>query len=381
MKQINTTLYCLNKDSSVQEWKVFVEGNIITVAYGKLGGKIQEKQTVCQGKNIGRSNETSDTEQAELEAISKWNAQYLKGYRESIKELSVDTNQVMLAQDASKKPHLISYPCTVHPKMDGLRCLVTFDKDGQVVFNSRGNKTFPVPEHLKAQFLQLKEETGINSFDGELIVFGMPLQKINSLVKKPQAESASLQFYIFDIPSDKKWINGYTENADTKTFTDCRYTDLYNNVGYSVRYQNKYPNLIVVPTEFCYTEQQARDSIGIFMEQGYEGTIIRNFEGVYEYGQRSNNLLKWKLFFDTEAFVESCEEDKNNEGVLHCCLQDGTKFKCKMKGSHEERLYASQLTKVGKYITVKYQALTVDGVPQFPVGICERETVNWKPVE
>jgi hypothetical protein len=52
-----------------------------------------------------------------------------------------------------------------------------------------------------------------------------------------------------------------------------------------------------------------------------------------------------------------------------------------MKGSHEYRSYENQLNLVGKYITVSYQALTVEGVPQFPIGICERDVVDWQPQE
>ena len=57
------------------------------------------------------------------------------------------------------------------------------------------------------------------------------------------------------------------------------------------------------------------------MAEGYEGTVLRNFCGEYEYGQRSCNALKWKKFNTDEAKVIGAEEDKNGEGVLICQLK------------------------------------------------------------
>ena len=148
------------------------------------------------------------------------------------------------------------------------------------------------------------------------------------------------------------------------------------------KYKTFYPNIQIVDSILVDNEQEVKDSIGQFMEQGYEGTIIRNFNGKYEYGQRSNDLLKWKLFESDEAQVFDVEQDKNQEGVLHCKLKNGIVFKCKMKGTHEQRLYENQLKLIGKYITFTYQQLTVDGIPSFPVGICVRELdKNWAVME
>ena len=50
MKQIYNTIYAPNKDKSIQQWSVFVDGNIVIVKYGKWGGKLQTKNTVCESK-------------------------------------------------------------------------------------------------------------------------------------------------------------------------------------------------------------------------------------------------------------------------------------------------------------------------------------------
>ena len=50
MKQIYNTIYAPNKDKSIQQWSVYVEGDTVIVKYGKWGGKLQTKKTVCESK-------------------------------------------------------------------------------------------------------------------------------------------------------------------------------------------------------------------------------------------------------------------------------------------------------------------------------------------
>ncbi len=99
------------------------------------------------------------------------------------------------------------------------------------------------------------------------------------------------------------------------------------------------------------------------MQDGFEGVIIRNFKGVYEFGQRSSDLQKWKLFRDGEAKVLDSVEDKTVK-VSFCEEKDGTRFNCKMKGTHEERSQARMLLLVDKFINFTFRARTDDGVPQ-----------------
>lgn len=415
MIQIKDTLYALNKDGSFQEWKVFVDGGVIHVNYGKLGGKIQSKLTTCEPKNVGRANETTAEEQAIAEATSKWDKQYRLGYRQTTEELTTEERfSPMLAADAIKKSHMIVYPCYVQPKLDGLRCLVTFDSEGNPEFNSRGNKLYPIQGLIPQQLKVLQEKTGYPMFDGEVYIHGLSLQKIGALTKKwrthetikveidkdfagehkrrdkaildgkkeykttdgdmvsvsviPERddnryggyESADLQFHIFDIPDkDKVWYDPETKEG--------RLTDLID-IDVEITAFFDLSHLKVVHGEFKETEQEVKDSIALYMLDSYEGSMVRNFKGRYEFCQRSTDLIKWKIFQNAEAKVIGSREDKNGEGVLECIEQDGTIFGCKMKGTFSERRQSAALRLVGKFITFSFQARTEDGVPQFAVG-------------
>ncbi|WNT48146.1 ATP-dependent DNA ligase [Salmonella phage SPLA5a] len=430
MQQINSTLYALNKDGSFQEWKVFVDGAEVIVEFGKLGGKVQRKATYSEPKNIGRSNETTDCQQAVLDAKSKWEKQVRLGYRETKEALQTEDNfSPMLAHDAIKRSKSIVYPAYVQPKLDGVRALVTIDKDGIPVFNSRGNKTYPVQGALLQQVKELSEHSGFDKFDGELYIHGLSLQKIVALAKKwrtpeqIEAEiekdyqgdikrrqkaidngeeswkdfdgevypvtveaikdvdrysgysSLDLEYHIFDIPvnANSPW---YSESHDKTRLTDL------DEVAVAVECELSLPKIKIVHGEFVKDEASVKRFIGYYMQDGFEGVIIRNFKGVYEFGQRSSDLQKWKLFQDGEAKVLDSVEDKNGEGVLLCEEKDGTRFNCKMKGTHEERSQARMLLLVDKFINFTFQARTDDGVPQFPVGQSVREvdSLTWEPV-
>lgn len=431
MQQVNSTLFALNKDGSFQCWKVFIVGNQVVVEFGKVGGKKQQKVTTCEPKNVGRSNETTAEQQAWAEAVSKWEKQVRLGYRDDTSKLEQEENfSPMLAHDAIKRYKSIIYPAYVQPKLDGVRALVTLDADGFPQFNSRGNKLYPVPldSELSKQVKSLSEHSGFDKFDGELYIHGLSLQKIVSLAKKwrtpEQIEeeiekdyqsdlkrhqkavdngeeswkdfdgdvysvaiepvkdvdryggysSLDLEYHIFDIPvnANKPWY--------AVEHTDHRKADL-DIVAYMIEEALNVPLVRVVSGEMVADEKSVKNYIGIYMTGGFEGVIIRNFKGLYEFGQRSSDLLKWKLFQDGEAKVLDSVEDKNGEGVLLCEEKDGTRFNCKMKGTHAERSQERMLLLVGKFINFTFQARTDDGVPQFPVGqsVRELDTLTWEP--
>lgn len=431
MQQINSTLYALNKDGSYQEWKVSVFGADVIVEFGKLSGKKQIKITSCEPKNIGRSNETTGEQQAVLEARSKWEKQVRLGYRETKEELQTEENfSPMLAHDAIKRSKSIVYPAYVQPKLDGVRALVTLDKDGIPVFNSRGNKTYPVQGALLQQVKELAEHTGFDKFDGELYIHGLSLQKIVALAKKwrtpEQIEAEIEKDYQADIKRYNKavadgehlwkdfdgnvWaVSTYKPVKDVDRFSGYSSLDLEYHIfdipvnaqspWYSYEHDNtRHQDLLVVADAVecelnvplvkvihgivVSSEREVKWSIGKYMEQGFEGSIIRNFKGVYEFGQRSSDLQKWKQFQDGEAKVLDSVEDKNGEGVLLCEERDGTRFNCKMKGTHAERSQAKMLLLVGDFINFTFQSRTDDGVPQFPVGqsVRELDTLTWEPV-
>jgi len=96
----------------------------------------------------------------------------------------------------------------------------------------------------------------------------------------------------------------------------------------------------VVKNVLVNNESSAKIFLNKYMNEGFEGLMLRNLRGVYEYNHRSHHLQKWKLMEDSEALVLDVEEDLNGEGVLFCRMKGDVKktFKCKMRGDHLFRL-------------------------------------------
>jgi len=355
------TLYGVDKTLEVKSWSVWTEDATVIVEWGKLAGKKQIKKTVCKPKNVGRSNETTPSQQAELEAQSKWNKQYDKYYRESIEESRLLlTEGVMLAQDYTKKPHFLEDTFYASRKIDGLRCKTVF-VNGEPEWHSRGGKTYPVPEHLIPQLKRLHEVTGVESLDGEAYVSGYKLQKIQSCVKKPNDLTKKVTYEVFDVPVlYEPFVN---RNCTMESFKETAAELLHVNI---------------VEQELI-TKSGLEEKLYQYLLEGFEGIMLRNPQGFYEFqNKRSNDLLKYKLMEDSECKVLSCKEDKNGQGLFtvewtNPETNSKVVFELAMNGSHEENTYEKLSKRLGEWVNFKYQDLTEDGIPTFARGLYFRK--------
>lgn len=110
---------------------------------------------------------------------------------------------------------------------------------------------------------------------------------------------------------------------------------------------------------------------------GYEGVIVRNLDGKYEFGFHSNDLIKLKTFDDAEfEIVDVVEATGRDAGTaVFVCKCKGGEFNVKPQGTRELRAeYFKNGDKlIGKKVTVQYQGLSDDGIPRFPSAISIRD--------
>ena len=114
------------------------------------------------------------------------------------------------------------------------------------------------------------------------------------------------------------------------------------------------------------------------VSEGYEGAIIRNMKGEYEFGSRSNDLIKLKVFNDEEFEITDIVEATGRDSgtaVFVLKTSDGVEFRAKPQGSHDlrEKYFNDASKLIGKMCTVQYQGLSDDGVPRFPSAIAIRD--------
>ena len=102
--------------------------------------------------------------------------------------------------------------------------------------------------------------------------------------------------------------------------------------------------------------------------------VVREYEGVYRYGHRSNKLLKVKSFMDSEYKITGFTTGVGRfEGsvIWTCVNEDGKSFNVVPQGTMEERQATYEVANdhIGDLLKVKYFELTDDGIPRFPVGL------------
>ena len=350
------TLYGKDKSGKFKQWSIWTVEDSLFIEHGQEGGKLQLKEEKVKGKNIGRSNETSDPEQAEFEANSRINKQTDKGYRADKSDLEELPLLPMLANDYLKQGHRIKYPCYASAKLDGVRCLAICTEDG-VILKSRGGKLYEV-KHVISQISTVMKVGDV--WDGELYIHGKYLEEIVSAVKKPNAMTNEISFRIFDVVSDDVFED---------RITNLKYIE-------DILYESKIYSVDVLPYEYIKSEVEMKDWHKMYVAQGYEGIMLRNEQGLYESGKRSADLQKYKEFLDEEFEIVAVGKDKQDNAVL--CVFDPTAGEtftvCYGDFGERKNQLENWKTYIGKKLTVKYQTRYKDSkLPQFPTGVVIRD--------
>ena len=300
--------------------------------------------------NVGRSNERNSEQQAEFEFDAVIKKQRDKGFRAKGERKNVRP-MPMLAHKFTDHKKKVNFPAYIQPKLNGMRMLF----DGENGW-SRGNKEV-IPEVIQ----HLKFDTGGHILDGELMLpNNQLLQESMKAIKKYRPElSSQLLYHVYDIVDEElPYVKRHQLILDI-----CA---------------NAPKNVKIVKTVRADDESQVSHLHNLFVQDGYEGTMIRDEEMTYEIGKRSYSLLKLKDFVDAEyRIVDVVDGDGSDVGLAIFELEtdSGQRFNCRPEGSQENRadLFKNRRQLVGKYLTVRYQELSKDGVPIFPVGVSIRE--------
>ena len=370
------TLYKKDSKGKIRQWDVSVTDSTITVSSGLLDGKKTSQVTTCKGKNIGKTNETSPEEQALLEAKAKWTKQVEREDYHWDVDLSGNQLRPQLALDYTKVGHRVRWENVVgQPKLDGLRLCVGsrdtrlgYDSDNIEMLTRKG-ETYNV-EHLVDPCKKLLayinenlvEDNKCLALDGEIYKHGLPLQKIVSGAKKyRKGLTESLEFHIFDLVIEGM---GFAERYDI--LVEAIHTSGLDLGGVTI--------IGTIPS--LDNPEDAKKAVGHCMAEGYEGLMLRHLDGKYTIGKRSPDLFKYKEFQDKECKIVDVWWDRNNNALFTCLFDHNnveSSFNCTPKRSHEERKLMQKEAYIGKWLTVKYQDLTEDGLPTFPVGLDLRD--------
>ena len=186
--------------------------------------------------------------------------------------------------------------------------------------------------------------------DGELYCHGLGFESVTSMVRRAKTRHPDVEkinYVIYDCVCPGSYISRMSKiNIFMK-------------------------HVFFIDTIEITTMKQIEDAHTHYTDYGYEGIMIRG-DGPYKHG-RSKDLLKYKKFKDDEFLVVGHTEGTGAHAgtAIFICKTNDKTFNVVMNGPLEKR--REMLTHVndyyGKNLTVKYQELSNDGIPRFPIGL------------
>jgi DNA ligase-1 len=364
------TLYKRTSTGAVQIWYMEVDGHKFRTTSGQEFGKhVTSEWTEAEGKNIGRSNETSREDQAELEvlAVYKKKLEQSKYFRNKSDVDGETFFNPMLAQKYDPD----RLPCDgvrfyIQPKHNGVRCIAK--RDG---LWSRKGKRFVNCPHIEQELAPFFERYPDAILDGELYnhehkdafnTLISSIKKSKPTVATIETARMTVELHLYDFPSHPGRFGERWEALEL-AFADAL------------------PENKIIrrsPTWGTTDEKTIQGLHKRNLNLGYEGTMIR-LDEVYE-EKRTYSLMKYKDFKDCEYLILNIEPGKGNWSkaakVITLKLPEGIKnskgedfFGAGFKGTKEEgeKLLAERYDVIGKYGTVVYFDETEYGVPLFPI--------------
>lgn len=298
-------------------------------------------------------------EQLDLEYKSNMKKYLDKGYKlleKSIDDYSEDELQeivgvIRTSQNGVPKPQLakqadkVSNQKTFNKKywgsrkIDGLRCLIYMGDDGELHTASRGAMNYDSamyeilshPDLIKL----FKENEGL-IMDGECYKHGYSLQQLNSVARTQvnAVDYTILQFYWYDIID----LNLNTTNRINKI------NELAKSLNLTFDPEREFKEdelrIQLVP----HVEVSGWDNImklhNDYVEEGWEGLVIRLQDSVYGPNKRTNDWIKVKCYKQDTFKVIGIEQGLRHYDDMVFILEteEGKQFKAKPFGDRNQKI-------------------------------------------
>jgi len=374
-------LYGVSRVGKVKQWQAAVQGNpdgtaTIIIMSGYVGGKIREiPKVVRKGKNIGKANETTPFDQAVSQIESAWNGKRDQNYE--LEQMDPDGDYIprlMLPQLAKGvRKGKIVFPCFMQPKFNGVcnlaeTCVQSPAFPNVIQHHSRGGHLFETLAHLDKWILANEWNVPVH---GELYVHGWSLQKIGSYTKKIKPDQHLLEYWLYDLADPSMPFK------DRISLLMIGVTQL----DQMARDEGVVSPIKFAPTIMVHSYEEAKQWHDKWVQEGYEGGMLKNAEGRYLFQYNSNDLEKVKDYEDAEfEIIGGKEGTGTDEGciVYRCRTVEGEEFDVRPRGTVEDRrqMLIDLPNDLGKPLTVRFAEYSDDGVPLQPVGVPEGEAVR-----
>ncbi|SFJ46721.1 ATP dependent DNA ligase domain-containing protein [Sphingomonas sp. NFR04] len=278
-------LYKLDSKGKTRVWFMEQDGAKYRTHDGILGGTVKASSwRTAKATNVGRSNERTPIAQASFEIDAAYVKQLKGAYYDNVADIHLGCRytEPMLAETYKSFE-----PGDAQPKLDGARCIMKaaggFSREGEAL---------PGAAHIRAALDAIFEKAPNLMLDGELYNHELRenFNELMSLIKKgsPPAEraaeiEATIQYHVYDIPS----MVGVPWEARRD-----KLRALIKAINH--------PSIVYVEALPVNTPEQFDELHVHWCGAGFEGSMFRKRDGLYEQGKRSKNLQKRKDFDDAE---------------------------------------------------------------------------------
>ncbi|GJL49529.1 MAG: ATP-dependent DNA ligase [Nitrospirales bacterium] len=248
-----------------------------------------------------------------------------------------DKPSVMLAEVYQQGVDVSQY--WVSEKLDGVRARW----DGNHLI-SRGGHAFAAPTWFIAGLPNI-------SLDGELWIARGRYEETSSIVRKhtPHEGWREIRLMMFDLPE-------HGGPFDQRVSAMKRLVETTHS-----------PFLVMIEQQTIKNEEELQQRLTEVLDQGGEGLMLHRKTARYASG-RTHDVLKLKPFMDAEATVIGYRPGKGQfagqVGSLKVRTDEGVELYVGSGLTNEQRSHPPPLQ---SRITFRYQGLTKNGVPRFPV--------------
>lgn len=420
---METRLYKKNAKGKLLIWEVTIQQSYaqvyLQIESGEHNGKMVRHEKKVEQKNIGKANETSLQQQAELQQKALILGQRKYGYKtiedlmldpmdlamfdetelydailDALPDNATDLNGMLKPMLASKyfrskknwidpsgklhkdrmyyylnNPHKpkekgfssAKFPIYGQPKINGVRCLVYYH-EGEVKMKSKEGETYKVDHIIEWFEKRLDLFTDINGepiiYDGELYIHNMLLQHIRSAVVKPNFETPMVTYEVYDLAIPK--------HSNTIRINMLKHK-LHECLDVTTGQFRKDSPVKYVKTFRLINDAHVQTKCDEFIADNYEGIILRVPNAEYQFGKRTINMLKLKRLINAEFQIIGIKPQEENPdfGLYVCITKEGVEFNVTPTENedYKQTMMLTPYVFVGKMLSCSFYEYTDTGKP------------------
>ena len=263
-------------------------------------------------------------------------------------------------------------------KVNGVRCLIFYDgknirtaSRGAINYDLAINHIITHP--LVVKFFQIHKNAIL---DGEIYKTGLSLNFISGICRSQKTvdDGKNLEFYWYDIAdlehsfADRfEIMQQWAKELELTEFNPERHLS-----------EDKL-HIQFLPQVLIKGFNNMKKLHDIYVEEGWEGLVVRQAKSKYKPGTRTNDWIKIKIYIDAEYPIVGIADGLREEDMCFILeTPNGQKFNCKPMGDREQKhWYYEHIDKlIGKQLTIKYFEMSgAEGseIPQQPIGIAIRD--------